>query len=248
MKFIKAVAGLLTLVKRPRCTAEGINVKSTTGVSISVALSMFGVISKIPPFAILNPLLTNTGTSFTAVTVRLAVSTMLLKAVVPPFTVVSTLLPAASEVLSHARKVIVALPFQLRVGIKRILWALSNNKLLVALTREMSGEIAFQVVPSSEYCQAPFVVSTAVIAMASTAVPSGSVIEPSTIISATVFPAGLVVSSSIVVKVGLAAAFKRGASFTAMTLIARVRVLLLTVQSLTTKDTVRTVVETPERF
>jgi len=57
-----------------------------------------------------------------------------------------------------------------------------------------------------EYCQTPLVLSTAVIAIASTAEPSASVIEPSTMIFATVSPVGFAVSSAIGVKVGLAAA------------------------------------------
>ena len=57
-----------------------------------------------------------------------------------------------------------------------------------------------QLAPLSiEYCQSPLVLSTAVTAIASTALPSGSVIEPSTTMAAILVPgllALLVASSS----------------------------------------------------
>ena len=61
---------------------------------------------------------------------------------------------------------------------------------------------AVQPLPVSN-CQAPFVLSTAVTAMDSTA-PSLSVIDPSTTMVATVFPVEVKLSTAIVDKVGAA--------------------------------------------
>ncbi len=51
------------------------------------------------------PVLSSAGAVLVALTVIFAVSVAVLNAVIPPFVVVSTVVPAAPEVLSHARKV-----------------------------------------------------------------------------------------------------------------------------------------------
>ena len=69
----------------------------------------------------------------------------------------------------------------------------------------------------------PLASSTAVMAIDSTAAPSGSVIEPSATIAATLSPAEVKSSSSIAVSVGLSSA-SAGASLTGLTVIAAVSV------------------------
>src|SRR5437764_421378 len=118
----------------------------------------------------------------------------------PPFTVVLAVLPATPLVMSQARKVRLTVPLQLVLGTKRIIFVGPSRRAAPTL----GARKASQVAPASvEYCQAPFVLSTAVTAMASTAALSNgtSVIEPLTMMAATVFPPGAAVSSAIAVSV-----------------------------------------------
>src|SRR3990167_8626178 len=87
--------------------------------------------------------------------------------------------------LSQALNVNDDSPAKSAFGTNRILWSLSRSKLSVSLT----GAMSVHVVPSKEYCQIQFASSTALMAIASTATPSGSETEPSVIILPTVSPA-----------------------------------------------------------
>ena len=64
--------------------------------------------------------------------------------------------------------------------------------------------------PSRLNCTVPMRVSTAVMAMASTTTPSGSVMEPSTTRPATLMPAGLAALAAMLGKAGEALAFNTG--------------------------------------
>ena len=159
----------------------------------------------------------------------LAVSVAVEKAVVVPLTVTFAVSPATPVVLSQARKVMVALPFQLALGIKRILCVLAPVRVPSSRRAALADGLpkASQVLPSSTlYCQVPLVLSTAVTAMASTALPSGSVMLPSTMIAATVSPAGLARSSAMVVSTGDTAALSTGALWAAVTEMLRVSLAL----------------------
>ena len=73
------------------------------------------------------------------------------------------------------------------------------------------------VPPSRLNCHVPRLASTAVIAIASDATPSGSPMLPSTTSAATVTPDGFVAPSSTLPSVGLALPSSTGASLTSVT-------------------------------
>ena len=120
--------------------------------------------------------------------------------------------------MSQARNVmpLATVPFRSPKGSSRMraVGPSSNASSLVLLLRAGASTVSQPVPPSRLYCQVPRLVSSAVIAMASTA-PSASVMLPSTTSAATVTPAGLVAPSATLPSVGLAAVFSTGASLTA---------------------------------
>ncbi len=150
-----------------------------------------------------------------------AVSTATLNALAPPVPEMMTYSPSAPMLRSQARKVIASLaePLRSRKGTKRN-WAVGPrskaNSLVWLLISVASIVIQFDA-PSSLYCQEPKRGFNPVMAIASAAGPSGSVILPSTINSATVTPLVLSAPSKTLPNVGLADASKDGASFTEAT-------------------------------
>ena len=92
----------------------------------------------------------------------------------------------------------------------------SSASSLVALLILAASMVSQLVPPSVLYCQVPRLVSSAVIAMASTAEPSASVMLPSTTSEATVKPVRLVAPSRTLPSVGLTAVLSTGAWLTGL--------------------------------
>ena len=165
--------------------------------------------------------LKNVGASLTAVTVSEAVSLAVLKALVPPVAVMTAYWPSMPLVWSQARKVMASLtvPANSPKGISRS-WAVgprSRANSFVWLPISSALIVSHEVPPSRLYCQVPRLVLRPVMAIASTAAPSGSVMLPSTTSEATVTPLGLVAPSRTLPSIGLAVESRTGASFTLVT-------------------------------
>jgi len=181
--------------------------------------------------SVIVPVLSKTGASFRALTTISAVAVAVLKAVVPPLVELSAVPPLLPLVWSHARKVIPGLtvPFQSALGTKRTLVLAS------AASRRADDSDgvpkAVHVLPLSVvYCQVPWLLSTAMTAMPSTAPASTSVIRsPSALemIPLTSVPLLVTLSSSIAASVMIPVLSNTGASFTALTTIRAVSVAVL---------------------
>ncbi len=168
------------------------------------------------------------GASLSGLTVTLAVSVVVLNAVVPP--VVEASAPVVPEtpplVVSHARKVmpLAIAPSNPIVGTNRTrsLAVADNNTALLSATAPKAVQL---LPPSVEYSQMPFVSSTPVTAMPSTAPASSSVIgapPPLASTSATVSPAGSVVFCSTPLSARLPLLSRTGASFSGVTVMVKV--------------------------
>src|SRR6185437_22440 len=116
----------------------------------------------------------STGASLTAATLMVGEVVALLKAVVPPLVLVLAMLPGVPVLRSQARRVMLLVPFQSALGVKRMTVVASAAS---SRADESVGEPkACQVVPSSVYCQVPWLLSTAVTAMPVSAPLSTSVV------------------------------------------------------------------------
>ena len=181
--------------------------------------------------------LKNVGASLTAVMLTSAVSVWLLKAVLPPVAVMTVYWPSLPLVWSQARKVIASLtePVRSPNGISRncAVGPSSNANSLVVLLIRFASIVSQLVPPLRLYCQLPRLVLSPVIAIASTAEPSLSVMLPSTTRSATVTPLGLVAPSRTRPMLGLGAVLSAGALLTAMPVIDFVPVTAAATPSLT---------------
>src|SRR5438132_244057 len=199
----------------------------TAPVSTSLTWPASSVETRSPPLAVWSSLIVvkllapdNSGASFTLLTVMFAVAVAVLKAVVPPLVVVSTLVPWVPLVWSQAEKVTEAVvPFS-PSGTNRSLSVARSKRAELPAT----APTAFHVPPpSSEYCQAPVLLTRPVTAIPDSAPESTSLTWPESSVE-TRSPPLAVWSSLIVVK--LLAPDKSGASLTLVTVIEAVAVWL----------------------
>ena len=172
--------------------------------------------------------------SGTAWRIRLAVSVADEKAVVPPFVLVSTLFPAVPLVRSQARKVMAVPRFAVEPVLcryRRVLASAASSRALLLLTVPTWLQV---VPPLVVYHQVPWLVSVAVSAMPVTAPVSGSVMLamplPRPTSCETRVPAltplvGAALAADCVVSAGDLLASSTGASFTGVTVMAKVRPL-----------------------
>src|SRR5687767_11807192 len=105
------------------------------------------------------------GASFTDWTAMLAVSVVLLNAVVPPFVVASPVPPADPDDWSHARYVSpLTAPLKFAFGTNRTR-VLASDASKRAAAAPGAPKASHAPPPLSEYCHAPFVLSTETTAM-----------------------------------------------------------------------------------
>ena len=226
MNVVIAMPGDETLSMRP-CDGIALTVyTSWTGV-FSASLAARRVLFRravLPSDRVSPRLVPITGAVLMGVTLIDAVVTCVLKAVEPPLPETLTpVCPLVPEDWSQARNVIApADPLKLVVGMNRTWDAVSSNVALVFVTPVRLNH----VVPLTEYCQVPCVVSTAMTAIPWTAPESTSVmsVPPAEArIAATVLPGGFVLFSRTLVRVsGPTAVLRTGASLTPCTMIVAV--------------------------